>query len=371
MALRIQNNLEALNAHRYLQKSNNALAQSLEKLSSGFRINRAADDAAGLSIAETMRAKVASLRVASRNTLEASSLVQTAEGGMNEIANMLVRLKELATQASSSNAGSDRDKLNSEAAQLLTEIDRIANTTRYAGTVLLTGGYGNSVSASSGLGGATGLSTANVNASGFTGVTGTLLTFANSSATDGYMTLTDGITTQAVSINNSGAQTVTFSSFGVTIKLASDFGATDLNTASITMGKSSTGDPFQVTEKSESSYQISLSIDRVDQTGLGVNGLDLSTQSGAATALGTVDSAISSLNSYRGNIGAVQNRLTYAAANLSISIENTVASESVIRDVDMAFEMTVFTKNQILMQAGTAMLAQANMAPQSILQLLK
>jgi len=371
MALRIQNNLEALNAHRYLQKSNNALAQSLEKLSSGFRINRAADDAAGLSIAETMRAKVASLRVASRNTLEASSLVQTAEGGMNEIANMLVRLKELATQASSSNAGSDRDKLNAEASQLLTEIDRIANTTRYAGTVLLTGGYGSSVSASSGLASGEGLTTANINVSGFTGSNGAVLTFVDSGS-DLSIGLTNGVTTQVVSLaNSSGAQTITFSAFGVTVKLDSNYADAGQSGNSITIGKSNTGDPFQVTEKSEASYQISLKIDDVTTTGLSVNGLDLSTQSGATTALGTIDNAISNLNSYRGNIGAVQNRLTYAAANLSISIENTVASESVIRDVDMAFEMTVFTKNQILMQAGTAMLAQANMAPQSILQLLK
>jgi flagellin len=157
----------------------------------------------------------------------------------------------------------------------------------------------------------------------------------------------------------------------VTVRLDSAFTTTSLNGSSITMGKSSTGDPFQVTEKSESAYQISLSIDNVNTTGLGINTLDISTMSGAATALGNVDTAISNLSSYRGNLGAVQNRLGYAAANLSISIENTVASESIIRDVDMAAEMTTFTKNQILMQAGTAMLAQANMAPQSILQLLK
>jgi flagellin len=273
MGLRIQNNIAALNAHKNLTISDSALSKSLERLSSGYRINRAADDAAGLAISQGMRADIASYKVASRNVSEANAMVQVAEGAYDQIGNMLVRLKELATQAASANAGNDRDKINAEATALLAEIGRISDSTEYAGAGLLDGSL--------------------------------------------------------------GTQT------------------------------------FQVGSTADTFSQIEVSFGTVSTAAgsLNIASLDLSTAGGAQTALTSVDTAIDTLNDSRGALGAIQNRLGYASANLSTTIENVQAAESVILDVDMASEMTTFTKNQILLQAGTAMLAQANMAPQVVLSL--
>ena len=272
MGLRIQNNIAAMNAHRQLQISDAGLSKSLERLSSGYRINRAADDAAGLAISQGMRADIASYKVASRNVSEANAMVQVAEGAYDQIGNMLVRLKELATQAASANAEGNRDKINAEATQLLNEIDRIANSTEYAGSKLIDG------------------------------------------------------TTLHMLFSRSVPQ------MSADDRITADF--TDVNTDELL-----------------------------------INDLSLGSVASAQAALTSVDTAIGTLNTSRGTLGAMQNRLAYAAANLSTTIENVQAAESVIRDVDMASEMTTFTKNQILLQAGTAMLAQANMAPQVVLSL--
>ena len=273
MGLRIQNNIAALNAHKNLTISDSALSKSLERLSSGYRINRAADDAAGLAISQGMRADIASYNVASRNVSEANAMAQVAEGAYDQIGNMLVRLKELATQAASANASGDLDKIDAEAQALLDEIDRISDATEYAGAGLLDGSL--------------------------------------------------------------GTQT------------------------------------FQVGSTADTFSQIEVSFGTVSTAAgsLNIASLDLSTAGGAQTALTSVVTAIDTLNDSRGALGAIQNRLSYASANLSTTIENVQAAESVIRDVDMAAEMTTFTKNQILLQAGTAMLAQANMAPQVVLSL--
>jgi len=265
MGLRIQNNIAALNAHKNLTVSDGALSKSLERLSSGYRINRAADDAAGLAISQGMRADIASYKVASRNVSEANAMVQVAEGAYDQIGNMLVRLKELATQAASANASGNLDKINAEATALEEEIVRISEATEYAGTQLL-----------------------------------------------------GGLATQT----------------------------------------------FQVGSTSNTYSQISVNFDAVTAIDI-----DLSATGDPLNALDTIDTAMNTLNSSRGNLGAVQNRLSYAAANLSTTIENVQAAESVIRDVDMAAEMTTFTKNQILLQAGTAMLAQANFKPNLIMKL--
>jgi len=261
MGLRIQNNISAMNTHRQLGISDAALSKSLERLSSGYRINRAADDASGLAISQGMRANIASLKMASQNVSQANAQVQTLEGAYDQIGNILTRLKELATQAAS--AGSNGTQINAEATELKSEITRIGASTAGGGTY------------------------------------------------------------QVGSTNDAAASQITFTAAQVTL------------------------------------------------TTLGIDTLNLGTVGGAQTALTSVDTAIGNLNTQRGNLGAVQNRLGYAAANLATTIENTQAAESVIRDVDMADEMTTFTKNQILLQAGTAMLAQANQAPQTVLSLLK
>ena len=273
MALRVTQNIPSLIAQRHLGISTSELSKSVERLSSGLRINRAADDAAGLSISQKMRSQVAGYQQANRNVAGAINLIQTAEGGMNQISDILVRLQELATEASDDTlTDTDRSNLNDESTALLTEIDRISQTTKFNTKILLTG---------------------------FTGT-------------------------------------------------------------------------FQV--GFENGDRIAFTFNNVQTNGLGTGsglvGLSLTSQANANTALASVNAAIGSLNSFLSNVGASQNRLERVAGNLSTILENTQAAEATIRDVDVASEMANFTKQNILVQAGTAMLAQANVAPQVALSLL-
>jgi flagellin len=481
MAMRIINNIPAMTTQRWLNVAGTGLNKSIERLSSGYRINRAADDAAGLAISESFRADIASFKVASRNTSEASSLLQVAEGAMDQVGNMLIRLKELATQAASANVGSsERAKLDAEADALLTEIDRIANVTKYGSSALLDGSFGASKAGAMAVGtsGDDGVIGSTYNAYNFTlsgsganqgtvtvlgsgvaegtwylailtggklaiangnsGVpsvleattgawsTDTTITFANlgitftftaamtagsvhtltganiwsdagstllfkrtglsslnveSADTGTYtfavnttankITLGDGTITQTV--DYVAGSTHTFSELGISFVLS---GATegyddnDLEDMTITVSSTgAAGSTFQIGAENNSDNRIAISIGSVQASTLGINTLDLSTAANAQGALDLVDSAVSTLAGSRGDIGAYMNRLTYAAANLTSTIENVQAAESVIRDVDMAAEMSSFTKYQILLQAGTAMLAQANMAPQQVLAL--
>jgi flagellin len=377
MGLRIQNNIEALNAHKNLLISSTNLSKSLERLSSGFRINRAADDAAGLAISQQFRADIASFKVASRNTAEANSLLQTAEGSLDNIGNMLTRLKELATQASSANAGSNLGKIDAEAQKLIEEMERIATSTEYAGSALIDGSFGVTLD---------GASTCVVGTNGFAGATGmqagatyTLTVAAGADATHWDMTLADAdgnsqFLNEVAEPAAGFTKDVYFNSLGVTVSVTDALAAF----AGGTIVGSATGNAdFQVGTENQTDNQISISLGNARTTTLGTIGgganavstIDLSSATTAKTALTTVNDAISDLATIRGDIGAAQNRLTYSASNLATTIENVTAAESVIRDVDMAAEMTNFTKNQILMQAGTAMLAQANMAPQNVLSL--
>jgi len=380
MSLRIVNNVPALNAHRNLTASDTALSKSLERLSSGLRINRAADDAAGLSISQQFRADIASYKVASRNVSEANSLLQVAEGAMDSISSMLTRLKELATQAASANAGANVSKINAEGNKIIDEIDRIANSTEYAGTKLLNGTFGVNVSS----GGATTL-TANKGLSAISGMeSGKTYTFTVTSHAAGSATSMDiqisatlggGQFSEkvfSVAVPSTGATAeVKFQTLGLTLTLNSS-----LNSASDGAVKAlaATASNFQVGAKNSANDRIGILLSSVvatSTTGLSLTKDQLSSASNAQGFLTTVDTAISTLNSRRGDVGAAQNRLNYASSVLSSTIENYTASESVIRDVDMAAEMTQFTKNQILMQAGTSMLAQANMSPQLVLSLFK
>ncbi len=481
MGFRIANNIAAMNAHRWLGSAEIGLSKSLERLSSGYRINKAADDAAGLAISQGFRADIASFKVASRNTSEASALLQVAEGGMDQIGNMLTRLKELATQAASANVGStERGKINSEATALTNEIDRIANSTKYGSTALLDGNFGASLTGALGAAAVanhvTGMiddsndniyydfvdsaaagameASAKVTALGAAVVEGTytiaqtatgVITIANSAGTisESYsgslagtsitfanmgITLTvtgstfaaaqgfsdaaaatllkferTGLTSLNVTGADSGTYDITqtaagyvrvanssgttsqllqfqsstteldFNVLGIKFTLGTDFSNTttelDDMTLAVSANTAATGNTFQVGAENNSNNQIDISIGGVSTSTLSIDSIDLSTASGAQAALTSVDSAISTLAGARGDIGAYQNRLSYAAANLATVVENVQAAESVIRDVDMAAEMTTFTKNQILLQAGTAMLAQANMAPQAVLSL--
>jgi flagellin len=277
MGLRINQNIEAINAHRNLLLTASSLSKSMEKLSSGLRINRAADDAAGLAISEKLRGQVKGLNQAVRNAQDGISLIQTAEGALNETHSILQRMRELSVQAANGTLnGGDRGAIQKEITSLVAEVDRIATTTEFNTTSLLNG-----------------------TASGLSFQIG-----ANSGQT------------VTVSIANAGAS------------------ALGLNP-------------------------------------LGVSTTDLSTASGANAAISILDAAIKNISDSRADLGAVQNRLEHTIANLGVASENLAASESRVRDVDMAQEMMTFTKTQILQQAGTAMLAQANQAPQNVLQLLR
>lgn len=378
MGLRINTNVAALNAQRNLARTDSMLAKSLERLSSGFRVNAAKDDAAGLSVAETFRVKVASLQKATQNATEANSLLQVAEGAANEIGNILLRLKELATQAASANtSSSDRSKLNSEASKLTSEIDRIANSTKYGSTALVNGTFGNlttltTIPASSGLV-STGVDISN------TSVT-SLTTYTLTDAVGTGITLQRNIsgvyvTEQITASAATGAQTLNFSTLGVKITVDSGYTTSSgLDTAAFTVNTNTSGGTFQIGDENNTNNQLSVTLDNLTTSKIknsAALSVDLSTQSGAQTAVADIDTSVSYITSARATIGAFQNRLGFASASLAVAIENFSASESVIRDADIAEETTKFTKAQILLQAGTAVLAQANAAPQSVLALLR
>jgi flagellin len=358
-----------MNAHRNLQISDAGLAKSLQRLSSGYRVNNAADDAAGLAISQRFRAQIASLNVAQRNVSEANALLQVAEGGMDKIGEILTRMKELATQAASGNVGDDIGKLSNEYDSLVAEIDRIADSTKYANKVLLDGSY------SAGNASTSWDSIANIYDISFTNAATGTYTVAYSASAD-ELTITNPAATVSETVTlTDGAGSVNFSTLGIsftkTAAADEDTLGAALAAAAPTVAAGTTA-AFQV-GYSEAAYdQITISIGSVkaaDLTPLGLAAGDIATSAAAHDILDDIETAVSTLADARGTIGAYQNRLGYAAANVAITVENFQAAESVIRDVDMASEMTTFTKNQILLQAGTAMLAQANLAPQQVLAL--
>jgi len=269
--MRINQNIMAFNAYRNLSSTNTMLGKSLEKLSSGFRINRAADDAAGLVISQGLRAQVSGLRQATRNSQDGISLVQTAEGSLDEVHNMLQRMRDLAVQAvNGSNDAAARTAANNEVVQLRAEITRIGTSTRFGSQVIFQGAF----------------------------------------------------------------------AAGVAFQVGANAGDTiSITVASLATAASTTG--------------------------------DVTTAANASVFIASIDDAISAVSSVRGTLGAMQNRFESTINNLNVAVENLSASESRIRDTDMALEMVSFTRHQILIQAGTAMLGQANATPQSVLRLVQ
>lgn len=273
MGLRINQNIAAMNSYRNLSVTDGQMSKSLEKLSSGYRINRAADDAAGLSISEGLRSQIGGLKVAVRNAQDGVNVVQTADGALNESTAILQRMRDLAVQASNDGSQSDdaRAASQEEFSQLNDELDRISSSTKFNGQALLDGSF------------------------------------------------------------------------------------TDKN--------------FQV--GSDAGDTIAVSIGQADSATLGTGALDLSTAAGASDAITAVDSAIKTISTTRANLGATQNRFEHVINSVNVAVENLSASESAIRDTDMASEMVSFTRSQILSQAGTSMLAQANASSQNVLKLLQ
>jgi flagellin len=284
MPLRIYNNLYSLNAQRNLGSNNASLGQSLERLSSGLRVNRGADDAAGLAISEKLRSDIRAINQVVRNSNDGISIINTAEGALSQQSAMLTRMRELAAQAATGSVGStERQTIQREFGALRDEIDRITAVTEFNGQKLTDGSLSSSVASAS----------------------------------------------------------------QVIIQIG-----------------------FKSTSNDRINLNTSVDVTAIDSTGLNISTLSVTAAAQALTALSSINSAISKVTDARGRLGAVQNRFTYTIANLQISAENLQAAESQIRDADYASEISQFTRNQILVQASTAILAQANLVPQTVLQLL-
>jgi len=284
MPLRIYNNLYSMNAQRNLGSNNANLGQSLERLSSGLRVNRGADDAAGLAISEKLRSDIRAINQVVRNSNDGISIINTAEGALSQQSAMLTRMRELAAQAATGSVGStERQTIQREFGALRDELDRITAVTEFNGQKLTDGSLSSSVSAG------------------------------------GHVIIQIG---------------------------------------------------FKSTSNDRINLNTAVDVTAIDSTGLSINTLSVTAAAQALTALSSINSAISKVTDARGRLGAVQNRFTYTIANLQISAENLQAAESQIRDADYASEISQFTRNQILVQASTAILAQANLVPQTVLQLL-
>lgn len=413
----INHNIAALNTHRQLGSATNAQSKSMEKLSSGLRINRAGDDAAGLAISEKMRGQIRGLDQASRNSQDAISLIQTAEGALNETHSILQRMRELSVQSGNdTNTAEDRKNIQDEVTQLTKEIDRISSTTQFNTKNLLDGSMGNSVNTA-----VANINTGSVLKVGGTAATdaGVLTTLQDSNGNNLGISVGDKIDVSYVVNGTTKTDTITVTAttdvkalYGGTNLAADATGAvatdgsisltsktagfdTAINGVTITV-KDAAGNlknaatnalsNFSETTKAanvrtdgsatfqigaNTGQSIQLSIENMGTSALGVKDLKVSTQSQANVATKVIDSAIQKVSSERSKLGSTQNRLEHTINNLNTSSENLTAAESRIRDVDMAKEMMNQTKNSILSQAAQAMLAQANQQPQGVLQLLR
>ena len=397
--MRINNNLMAMNAHRYMSQASAKQSKSLEKLSSGLAINSAADNAAGLAISEKMRSQINGLEQASANAQDGISMIQTAEGALQETHNILQRMRELSVQASNDTMESaDRTAIGEEMKALGTEIDRIANNTEFNGRTLLDGSLTTTVDATSGFDVGTVTKTAatldfditELDVSG--AEAGTTFAFTASGADLTLTATIDGSTVaQTITITDETAasdQTLNFDSLGIKFTLETGGAETGANLAAdiatttniITATGSSSAD-FAIGANAGQNITVSFGDMNTDKLGdtsdlaTLVKNVDsdsiVDTTAKAQTLITEIDAAIVDVSTQRGEFGAAQNRLEHTINNLSTTSENLTASESRIRDVDMAKEMMEYTKLGILQQASQAMLAQANQAPQGVLQLLR
>ncbi|WP_430487858.1 flagellin [Priestia flexa] len=365
--MRINHNIAALNTYRQFGNANAAQAKSMEKLSSGQRINGAADDAAGLAISEKMRGQIRGLDMASKNAQDATSMIQTAEGALNETHDILQRMRELSVQgANDTNVTEDRAAIQEELNELKKEIDRIGDTTEFNTQKLLKGNLGGTVdqdSATTTVLGVTGVASAETSGA-------TAGTYTITSGAAGELTMTFGTKTQTIN-NTDGAQELNFSDFGISIKTNAGYTADDAVGDVVVQAGSAT---FQIGANED--QNISLAIRDMTTSGSAINlaaagRVDVTTHDTAKATITNIDSAIEEVSKERSKLGAYQNRLDHTINNLNTSSENLTAAESRIRDVDMAKEMMNQTKNSILSQAAQAMLAQANQQPQGVLQLLR
>ncbi|AIJ44652.1 flagellin [Comamonas testosteroni TK102] len=398
MAMTINTNVVSINAQRNLGLSGNSLATSMQRLSSGLRVNSAKDDAAGLAIAERMSTQVRGLSVASRNANDGISLAQTAEGALGKVGDMLQRMRELAVQSgNATNSKSDREALQSELSQLRDEVDRVAKTTSFNGAKLLDGGFTGAVfqvGANSGdnitvgalantkvdeLGNSTYGKAADVTAATVktqaqasisAGDVTIKITGSNGTETsvkiakDANVTEDEALGKVVAAINSKTADT------GVTAFLSDDKTKIELRATE----NQANGDDIANVKIDTGSSIAAVDVTAGAATaggGKGIDQVDISTQSGAWEALQRIDKAIDKVNSSRGDLGAIQTRFEKSVENIDIQSENITAARGRITDADFAKETANLSRTQILQQAGTAMVAQANQLPQQVLSLLR
>jgi len=382
----INNNIPALNTYRQLGINQGAMQKSMEKLSSGLRINKAGDDAAGLAISEKMRGQIRGLDQASRNAQDGISLIQTAEGALNETHSILQRMRELAVQSSNdTNTISDREELQKELDQLTNEIDRIANSTEFNTQKLLNGDKVGLKAAKEGAATIQNNSQADITLGNVSAAsaTGTItITRINDSAATGavWFSVSDpagsSITLDAdtaAAANITGATTANLSISGLNDMAVGESVTISFEKAEAAKTTISSALSFQI--GANSGQNISVGIDDMRAEAIGLRNssgaaLDITSADKASTAITTINNAIEDVSAQRSQIGAFQNRLEHTISNLDNSSENLQAAESRVRDVDMAKEMMEMTRANILSQASQSMLAQANQQPQSVLQLL-
>lgn len=403
MGLRINQNTAATNAYRNLNVSDGQMAKSLEKLSSGFRINRAADDAAGLSISEGMRSQIGGLKVAVRNAQDGISVVQTAEGALTEVHSLLQRARDLSVQSANTggNDSAARTAASTEVDQIVNEVNRISAATQFGGKKLLDGSTSNftfQVGSGSAVTDQVTVNIASMSASGL-GLTGTGA--AANSAADLAASVAGGTLLVTYNSGASGASNISSTinvaagPYDTTTALGRESLLTSLNTGIQSAGLQNAVKAEIVGGSTSGTYKVKLStigtgatasINVTGGTAAGAGGVNIASGANAGSGAGsvatqvaagntaaidTIDAAITTVSSQRASLGAVQNRFEHTIANINVTVENLSASESRIRDTDMAMEMTAYSRTQILTQAGTAMLAQANQSQQGVLQLLR
>jgi flagellin len=409
--LSIQTNIAALSAQNSLTSTNNSLQTSMERLSSGFRINRAADDAAGLAISEKMQAQIGGLNQAVRNANDGASMIQTAEGALDQVQTMLVRMRNLAVQASSdTNGPTERADINVEIQQLQSEIDNIANRTTFNGLGLLNGAMVTAQNAAtsdvkSGLAVGTAGAVTSVDVSG--AAAGTTYTFTYD-AVGKTLTLSDGTNSSIMDVSSGSmvapgaSATLDFAKLGVKVSIAnadtSDITGDNIGTAfdGLTIVTAAGNHSATLQTGADANAYNTTTVSLVDtRLATAVTGVTDHTMTDLATSIATfntaadlqnnpggptdvegtdlinkIDAANGYISTQRAQLGAAQNRLGYAAASLTTTAQNVTAANSQIRDVDVASETSNMSKDQILMQAGVSVLAQANQVQQLALKLL-
>ncbi len=404
----INTNTMALNAYKNLQNTQMNLSSSLEKLSSGYRINKASDDASGLVISEGLKSQISGLQQATANAQNGISVVQTAEGALSSVQSMLQRMRDLVIESANTGANDTtaRQAAQNEIVQLRNEIDQVANTTSFGNQQLLNGSFGAQAarlsSVTSGLAGGAVVNSVAVTfalvvdsgAAASLSVTVTVVTGTYTTAASYQAELQKDVSAQtAAAAGFTGSVSVNVRDLGGgawSVEFVRNSSATGAKLTTTTVGASlvgiaaasastavNGGGVFQVGANVTANNQINLSISDARITGgtdgafTALSGIDVTNTATFASAQTLVDGALADVSGNRGQLGAVQNRFQATISNLQTTTQNLTASESSIVDTDMSLEMVNFTKDQILLQAGTAMLAQANSAPQTILKLLQ